>query len=106
MRVNEISGSTPETLSISCDGRSVQENPDQAHIKQCRVQSRYMGTVVNLRSGSISVRLSIGVNAIATGCSSEELPGRGDEVCFLVTSVNEEETVARGIVTRIIRRNS
>lgn len=106
VRVNEISGSTPETLSISCDGRSVQANPDQEHIKQCRVQSRYMGTVVNLRSGSISVRLSIGVNAIATGCSSEELPGRGDEVCFLVTSVNEEETVARGIVTRIIRRNS
>lgn len=106
VRVNEITGDTPETLTISCDGRSVQSNPDQERISQCKAQSRYIGTVVNLRSGSIAIRLNIGVNAIATGCVAERIPGRGDEVCFLATSVNEQEAVARGIVTRIIKKNT
>ncbi len=106
VRVRTIYGSSPETLHITCEARSVQPNPDIENLDRCKAQSRYIGTVINLRSGSIAVRLSIGVNALAVGCECEEIPGRGEEVCFLVTAINENETVARGIITRIIRKNT
>lgn len=104
VRVKDIYGDEPEKIGIVCEGRSVSSNPDEENLARCSTQSRYLGTVVNLRNSAILVRLSNGVNGIATGCVSERFPATGDEVCFLVTKIHRDEGVVRGLITRVIRK--
>jgi small subunit ribosomal protein S1 len=51
------------------------------------------------------IRLSNGVNAIARTCYDSRMPGKKDEVSFVLTKIDAERNVAMGIVTRIIRQN-
>ncbi len=104
VRVKSIYGDNPENLEIVCEGRSVTPNPDEENLARCRRQSKYLGTVVNLRNSAILVRLSNGVNGIATGCVAEKLPAAGDEVCFLVTTIHRDEGLVRGLITRVVRK--
>ncbi len=55
--------------------------------------------------GAVYIRLSNGANAIAHTCRDPRRPGRKDDVNFVVTKLDEEQGVALGIITRIIRQN-
>ena len=51
------------------------------------------------------MRLSIGVNEIAHSCYDNRLPGKKDDVSFVVTRIDEERNVALGLISRIIKQN-
>lgn len=53
----------------------------------------------------VNVRLSNGVNAVAHSCYDRRTPGKKDDVSFVVTKLDEERSIAVGIITRIIRQN-
>ena len=57
------------------------------------------------RKGIVYVRLSNGVNAMAHSCYDRRTPGKKDDVSFVVTKLDEERSIAVGIITRIIRQN-
>lgn len=46
-----------------------------------------------------------GVNAVAHSCYDRRTPGKKDDVSFVVTKLDEERSIAVGIITRIIRQN-
>lgn len=46
-----------------------------------------------------------GVNAVAHSCYDRRTPGKKDDVSFVVTKLDEEHSIAVGIITRIIRQN-
>ena len=74
-------------------------------LKRCRVQSKYAGRVTDVHKGIVYVRLSNGVNAVAHSCYDRRTPGKKDDVSFVVTKLDEERSIAVGIITRIIRQN-
>ena len=75
-------------------------NPSRA----CRA-GRYSGRITDIHKGVIFVRLSNGVNAIAHSCNDYRLPGKNDDISFVVNRLDQENGVAVGIITRIIRQN-
>ena len=105
VRVQEVRGDSPETLSIRADIKSTTPNTCAENLKKCRVQSRYAGCVTDVHRGIVYVRLSNGVNAVAHSCYDHRMPGKKDDVSFVVTKLDTERSVAVGIITRIIRQN-
>lgn len=105
VRVNKISGDTPEELTISADVRSVSSSAPSDDLKKCVRQGRYAGRVTDVRGGVVFIRLNNGVNAIAHSCYDRRAPGKGDDVSFSVTRLDEEQGVAVGLITRIIKQN-
>lgn len=73
-------------------------------MKKCKIQGKYAGTVEDIHKGTVFVRLSIGVNAIAHSCYDSRTVGKKDQVSFVVTHIDEERNVALGIITRITSR--
>lgn len=55
--------------------------------------------------GTVFIRLHIGLNAVAHSCYDDRLPGKKDEVSFVVTRIDEERNVAVGLIFRIISQN-
>ena len=53
----------------------------------------------------VFIRLNNGVNAIAHSCYDLRAPGKSDDVSFAVTRLDEEQGVAVGIITRIIKQH-
>ena len=94
-----------EELSVHADIKSVTENTSREALKRCRVQSKYAGRVTDVHKGIVYVRLSNGVNAVAHSCYDRRTPGKKDDVSFVVTKLDEERSIAVGIITRIIRQN-
>ena len=74
-------------------------------LNKLRLQCRYAGTITDIRSGRLYIRLTNGINAIAETCYDTRTPGKKDEVSFVLTRINTERRVAYGIVARIIRQN-
>lgn len=105
VRVQKISGSTVEDLSITADVRSVTNASEHEKLKKCMVQGRYAGRVTDVRGGVVFIRLNNGVNAIAHSCYDRRTPGKRDDVSFSVTRLDMEQGVAVGIITRIIKQN-
>ncbi len=105
VRVVSIRGDTPEDIRIKADIRSLSQNDNHEKLKACRIQSRYAGKVTDVRKGVVFIRLANGVNAIAHSCLDYRRPGKKDDVSFAVTKLDEEQGVAVGIITRIIRQN-
>lgn len=105
VRVQSIHGNNPLELRIKTDIRSLSQNTSHDNLKKCRVQSRYAGKVTDVRKGVVYIRLNNGVNAIAHSCFDYRMPGKKDDVSFAVTKLDEENGVAVGIITRIIRQN-
>ncbi len=105
IRVISIRGDTPEDIRIKADIRSLSQNDNHEKLKACRIQSRYAGKVTDVRKGVVFIRLANGVNAIAHSCLDYRRPGKKDDVSFAVTKLDEEQGVAVGIITRIIRQN-
>ena len=94
-----------EQVRIKADVRSVQESDAREKLSRCKLQAKYAGTVTDVNNGTMYIRLSNGVNAIAHTCYDSRMPGKKDEVSFVLTKINAERNVAMGIVTRIIRQN-
>jgi len=105
VRVQKIGGATAEDLSITADVRSVSAATASDDLKKCVRQGRYAGRVTDVRGGVLYVRLNNGVNAIAHSCYDRRTPGKGDDVSFSVTRLDEEQGVAVGLITRIIKQN-
>ena len=105
VRVQKITGSTVEDLSITADVRSTSADTVGDDLKKCVRQGRYAGRVTDVRGGVLYVRLNNGVNAIAHSCYDRRTPGKGDDVSFAVTRLDEEQGVAVGSITRIIKQN-
>ena len=105
VRVQKINGTTVEDLSITADVRSTTADTAGEDLKKCVRQGRYAGRVTDVRGGVLYVRLNNGVNAIAHSCYDRRTPGKGDDVSFSVTRLDEEQGVAVGIITRIIKQN-
>ena len=87
------------------DARSVLGIDSGENLKKCQPQSRYAGRVTDVRKGVVFIRLNNGVNAIAHSCYDLRTPGKKDDVSFAVTHLDEEQGVAVGIITRIIKQN-
>lgn len=105
VRVHEVLGVTPEEIAIRIDVKSLTPDTTKENLKRCRVQSKYAGQVTDVHKGVVFVRLSNGVNAIAHTCLDFRMPGKKDDVTFVVTRLDEERGVAVGIIPRIIRQN-
>lgn len=105
VRVTEVNKASLEELSVHSDVKSVTENTSREALKRCRVQSKYAGHVTDVHKGIVYVRLSNGVNAVAHSCYDRRTPGKKDDVSFVVTKLDEERSIAVGIITRIIRQN-
>lgn len=105
VRVQSVKGTSPADLRIAADIRSISQNSIQENLAKCRVQSKYVGKVTDVRKGVVYLRLNNGVNAIAHTCFDYRMPGKKDEVSFAVTKLDEEKGLALGIITRIIRQN-
>lgn len=104
VRITEVNDDTIEGLTIKADAKSVSGNR-QNNLSLVRIQSKYAGKVTDIHKGTVYVRLTNGVNAIAYSCYDRRTPGKKDDVSFAVTGIDEERGVALGIITRIIRQN-
>lgn len=105
VRILDIDAEDPEHLTVRADVKSVEGDTSKANMALCKVQGKYAGTVEDIHKGTVFVRLSIGVNAIAHSCYDNRTPGKKDEVSFVVTHIDTERNVALGIITRIIRQH-
>lgn len=105
IRVLSVNMKALEDITVKADVKSVNGNTSKANLKRCRIQGKYAGTVTDIHKGTVFVRLSIGVNAIAHSCYDNRLPGKKDEVSFVVTRIDEERNVAVGLISRIIKQN-
>ena len=105
VRVQKITGTTVEDLTITADVRSTSASTAADDLKKCVRQGRYAGRVTDVRGGVLYVRLNNGVNAIAHSCYDRRTPGKGDDVSFAVTRLDEAQGVAVGSITRIIKQN-
>ncbi|MDD3363338.1 MAG: RNA-binding protein [Hespellia sp.] len=105
VRILSVQAEDPEHISLRADVKSVDGNASKENMAKCKVQGKYAGTVEDIHKGTVFVRLSIGVNAIAHSCYDNRTPGKKDNVSFVVTHIDEERNVAVGIITRIIKQN-
>ena len=105
VRVLKINRTDLEHLTIRVDARSVSATNSHDNLKKCMPQCRYAGRVTDVRNGVVFIRLNNGVNAIAHSCYDPRYPGKKDDVSFAVTRIDEEQGVAIGIITRIIKQN-
>lgn len=92
-------------ISVKADVKSVNGDTSKANLSRCKIQGKYAGTITDIHKGTVFVRLSIGVNAIAHSCYDSRTPGKKDEVSFVVTRIDVERNVAVGLISRIIRQN-
>ncbi len=105
VRILDVQAENPEQISVKADVKSVEGNTSKENMKKCKVQGKYAGTVEDIHKGTVFVRLSIGVNAIAHSCYDSRTVGKKDNVSFVVTHIDEDRNVAVGIITRIIKQN-
>lgn len=105
VRILDVQNEKLEEVSVKADVKSVDGNTSKENMKKCKVQGKYAGTVEDIHKGTVFVRLSIGVNAIAHSCYDSRTVGKKDYVSFVVTHIDAERNVAVGIITRIIKQN-
>jgi len=99
---NEDTGRYAVELSI----KAATEHSDKAAFEKLIPNSNYFGVVTGVKNGTFFVRLQSGVNAKTKLFRSRDYPGRQDTVCFRVTRLDEENMVANGYITRIIKRHT
>ena len=105
VRILSVKIRSLEDISVRADVKSVNGNTSKANLGKCKIQGKYAGTVTDIHKGTVFVRLQIGVNAIAHSCYDSRMPGKKDDVSFVVTRIDEERNVAVGLISRIIRQN-
>ena len=73
-------------------------------VKKCIVQGKYIGKVTGLDQNVIYVRLNVGVNAIALAVHDRKAPTKRDEVSFVITRIDEDNGIAIGIITKVLKQ--
>lgn len=94
-----------EHITIKADVKSVSDNSSRENLQKVRIQGKYAGKVTDIHKGTVFIRLTNGVNAIAHTCLDRRRPGKKDDISFAVTHIDEEQGVAVGIITRIIKQH-
>lgn len=105
VRILDIKAADINHISVKADVKSVNGDTSKANLGRCKIQGKYAGTITDIHKGTVFVRLSIGVNAIAHSCYDNRTPGKKDEVSFVVTRIDEERNVAVGLISRIIKQH-
>ena len=105
VRILSVTVNSLENISVKADVKSVTGNTSKANLAKCKIQGKYAGVVTDIHKGTVFVRLKIGVNAVAHSCYDSRIPGKKDEVSFVVTKIDEERNVAVGLISRIIKQN-
>ena len=105
VRILSVTAESLDKITVKADVKSVEGNTSKENMKKCKIQGKYAGTVEDIHKGTVFVRLSIGVNAIAHSCYDSWTVGKKDEVSFVVTHIDEDRNVAVGLISRIIRQN-
>ena len=105
VRILDITADDLEHISVRADVKSVNGDTSKANLSKCKIQGKYAGTITDIHKGTVFVRLSIGVNAIAHSCYDSRKKKKKDEVSFVVTRIDEDRNVAVGLISRIIRQN-
>lgn len=105
VRILSVKIRSLEDISVRADVKSVNGNTSKANLSKCKIQGKYAGTVTDIHKGTVFVRLQIGVNAIAHSCYDSRMPGKKDDVSFVVTRIDEDRNVAVGLISRIIKQN-
>lgn len=105
VRITHVSVTSVSDITVKADVKSVIGNASAENLKKCKVQGKYIGTVTDIHKGTVFIRLSIGVNAVAHSCYDSRLPGKKDEVSFVVTRIDSEQNVAVGLISRIVKQN-
>lgn len=105
VRILSVTVNSLENISVKADVKSVTSNTSKANLAKCKIQGKYAGIVTDIHKGTVFVRLKIGVNAVAHSCYDSRMPGKKDEVSFVVTKIDEERNVAVGLISRIIKQN-
>lgn len=104
VRILSVTAESLDKITVKADIKSVEGNTSKENMKKCKIQGKYAGTVEDIHKGTVFVRLSIGVNAIAHSCYDSRTVGKKDEVSFVVTHIDEDRNVAVGLISRIIRQ--
>ena len=105
VRILSVKVNSLENISVKADVKSVTGNTSKANLAKCKIQGKYAGVVTDIHKGTVFVRLKIGVNAVAHSCYDSRMPGKKDEVSFVVTKIDEDRNVAVGLISRIIKQN-
>ena len=92
--------------TVSLSVKAASENPDLPVLKKLVPGSNYYGVVTGVRERVIFIRLQTGANAKTMTYRTKEIPAKLDTVSFLVRSVDMEQGMAFGLVTRIIKKHS
>ncbi len=104
VRITELECTDAEHITVRAEVKSLDDTA-RDKLKLCRPQSKYAGKVVNVHKGAVYIRLTNGVNAIAHSCYDRRMPGKKDDVSFVVTRIDEERGIAMGLISRIIKQN-
>lgn len=104
VRILHVSREDLEHVTIKADVKSVSDNRSNK-LELCRIQSKYAGKVTDVHKGVVYIRLTNGINAVAHSCYDRRMPGKKDDVSFVVTGIDAERGIALGIITRIIKQN-
>ena len=105
VRILSVTAESLDKITVKADVKSLEGNTSKENMKKCKIQGKYAGTVEDIHKGTVFVRLSIGINAIAHSCYDSRTVGKKDEVSFVVTHIDEERNVTVGLISRIIRQN-
>ncbi len=105
VRILSVKLHSLEDISVKADVKSENGNTSKENLSKCKIQGKYAGTVTDIHKGTVFVRLHIGVNAVAHSCYDNRLPGKKDEVSFVVTRIDSDRNVAVGLISRIIKQN-
>jgi len=105
VRVKSVQGDTPENLSVRADIKSLTEDTTRETLLALKPQTNIMGKVTDVGGGIVFISLVDGNRAISHKCFDRRKPGRGDDVLFVCTRIDEEGGVAVGIISRIVKRN-
>ncbi len=105
VRILSVKIRSLEDISVKADGKSVNGNTSKEKLGKCKIQGKYAGTVTDIHKGTVFVRLHIGVNAVAHSYYDNRMPGKKDDVSFVVTRIDADRNVAVGLISRIIKQN-
>ena len=103
--VKDVTGDTPETVSVGADIKSLTEDDTREKLLALKPRTNCIGKVIDTGGGIVFINLVDGIRAIAHKCFDRRKPGRGDDVLFVCNRIDEEGGVAVGFISRIIKRN-
>lgn len=104
VKIMELEVVDQNEIHVVASIKDAVDNSSKDNIKKCILQGKYIGKVTGLDQNVIYVRLNVGVNAIALAVHDRKAPSKRDEVSFVITRIDEENGIAIGIITKILKQ--